>query len=791
MKRNKHGFLTLVLVLIAFGLQAQTSGNLKGKIVDEHSLPIVGASVHLLNTSKTTLTNETGEFSLANVSNGKYIIEITAVGYATVTTETIAGPLQTIPTVVLHSMTKQLDEVIVSAQKREEVLQKLPLSVTALGSKQVEEYRLWDIKEITGIVPNLYSADPGDKRNVTSIRGIATTSYDPTVAVYVDGVNQFNLDTYIGSLFEVERIEVLRGPQGTLYGRNAMGGVINIITKQPTNLTSGFAELNIGNLGQQRYSLGIKTPLVKNKLFFGAAGLYNGFNGYYNNSFNDSKYDKQHSFGGNYYLKFLPDNKWSFVLNLKHNNNRNNGPFPLVIGADEALKNPFQLNQNAITKMVDNTFNASFSVNHTGRYFNFNSQTAYQSNYRIYKKPIDADFSPIDGITIINDYGNNWNMTKVFTQELRLTNPSASNSPLQWTVGAYFFHQKSPVKQATHFGKDAIMVGSPDINYSLINTTRATATGEAVYAQGTYNLTDKLNVIAGLRYDNEYRKQSVLGEYQKDPDPTPLFQYRSDTAASKSFSAFSPKLGINYLVSSNHTLYFTYSKGFRTGGLTPLSADPSQPALFPYKPEYSNNFEAGWKSVFFDKKLFMNVAAFYTTVTNAQVPTLVLPDAVTITRNTGRLISKGFETEINAVPFKGLTVIHNLGYTSAKFKDLKLSQNGSEADLKGNRQIYTPDITSMLVLQYIHSLNTKHGLNISIRGEWKYIGKQYFDLANMIKQSSVNLYNVRIGLTAKKVSLFFWERNLFNKKYIGYAYDFGAVHLGDPRTFGITAGVKF
>lgn len=791
MKQKKYCFLALILSLVAFGLQAQTSGNLKGKIVDENSLPIIGASIHLLNTSKTTLTNETGEFSLGNVSNGKYIIEVTAVGYATAAVEIIADSSQTIPIVVLRSTTKQLDEVVVSAQKREEILQKLPLSVTALGSKQVEEYRLWDIKEITGIVPNLYSSDPGDKRNVTSIRGIATTSYDPTVAVYIDGVNQFNLDTYIGSLFEVERIEVLRGPQGTLYGRNAMGGVINIITKQPTNVTSGFAELNLGNFGQQRYSIGIKTPLIKNKLFFGAAGLYDGFNGYYNNLFNNSKYDKQHTLGGNYYLKFLPDSKWSFVLNLKHNNNRNNGPFPLVIGIDDALSNPFQLNQNAITKMIDNTLNVSLSVNHTGRYFNFSSQSAYQSNSRIYKKPIDADFSPIDGVTLINDYGSDWNVTKVLTQEFRLTNPIASESPLQWIVGAYFFHQKSPVKQATHFGNDAIMVGSPDINYSLINTTRATATGEAVYAQATYNLTHKLNVIAGIRFDNEYRKQSVLGEYQKDPDPTPLFQYRSDTAASKSFSAFSPKAGLNYLVSSNHTLYITYSKGFRTGGLTPLSADPSQPALFPYKPEYSNNFEAGWKSIFFDKKLFLNVAAFYTTITNAQVPTLILPDAVTITRNTGKLSSKGFETEINAAPFKGLTVIHNLGYTNAKFKDLKLSQNGNEADLTGNRQIYTPDLTSMLAVQFSQPLSIKHGLNITIRGEWKYIGTQYFDLANTIKQSSVDLYNVRAGLTTKKISLFFWERNLFNEKYIGYAYDFGAVHLGDPRTYGISVGVKF
>ena len=167
----------------------------------------------------------------------------------------------------------QLDAVLVTAQKTEELLQKVPFSITAISARQVQQYRLWNNNELTAIVPNLYSSNSGDDRNVTSIRGITTTSYDPAVATYIDGVNQFSLDTYIASLLDVERIEVLRGPQGTLYGRNAMGGVINIITKQPTNATNGFAEINFGNYNQQRYSAGLRTPLVKNKLFIGVFRL--------------------------------------------------------------------------------------------------------------------------------------------------------------------------------------------------------------------------------------------------------------------------------------------------------------------------------------------------------------------------------------------------------------------------------------------------------------------------------------------------------------------------------------
>jgi iron complex outermembrane recepter protein len=250
------------------------------------------------------------------------------------------------------------------------------------------------------------------------------------------------------------------------------------------------------------------------------------------------------------------------------------------------------------------------------------------------------------------------------------------------------------------------LLGAPDANFSLINTTKAKAYGGAVFTQATYGLTSRLDLIAGLRYDRETRKAEILGEYQKDPDPRPLFPYQADTSASVTYGALSPKLGLSYRASENSTLFATYSRGFRAGGLTPLSqtpSDPPQPPLYAFKPEYSNNIEAGFKNEAFNKRLTFNVTAFYATVTDAQVPTLVLPDAVVITRNTGKLVSKGFETEVAAAPFNGLTVMRSLGYTHAKFESFSLSTNGAVVDLKGNRQVFTPDLTSMLAVQFIPS----------------------------------------------------------------------------------------
>jgi iron complex outermembrane receptor protein len=250
-------------------------------------------------------------------------------------------------------------------------------------------------------------------------------------------------------------------------------------------------------------------------------------------------------------------------------------------------------------------------------------------------------------------------------------------------------------------------------------------------------------------------------------------------------------LSIEYQPSEYNHLYATYSKGYRVGGLTPISSDPSQPALYPYQPEYSNNIEAGIKNSFWNNKLYWNIALFYSNITNAQVPTLVLPDAVTITKNTGKLTSKGIETELNATPVKGLELNYSFGYTDAQYQRLKIPHNGTETDLKGRRQLFTPDITSMLALQYGYGIQSKQQWQLLIRGEWKYIGTEYFDLANTIRQSPYHLFNAKAGITSNHMELLFWARNISDQHYISYAYDFGAVHLGNPKTYGVTLKTMF
>ena len=778
-------YFLVLYTLISIPASAQEYGRLTGKVISESAQPLEEVKINLLNSSYQTTTSLDGYFSFPTVPYGSYVIRLYKGGYSETTQRVNVNSELVELEITLTSELERLKEVVVTAEKKETLIQGSPLSMTSLSRENVKNSQIQNVNDLTAISPNLFASDPGDRRTVTSIRGIVSSSYDPAIATYIDGVNQFNLDTYITQLFDIERIEILRGPQGTLYGRNAMGGVVNIITREPQQETTLFGEGTLGNYNQQRYMAGIKTPLGE-KLYFGAVGLYEERDGFYTNQFNGASYDDQKNFSGNYYLKYLFSRAWSATLNVKHFSAENKGAFPLNMGIDAAFENPYTLNQNQLSTMKDQTFNTSLVLDYKGQYLNFNSQTAFQQNYRFYEQPIDADFSPLDALSIINDYGKDWNTVKVATQEFRFSSPSGSDSELEWTTGTYMFYQESPVKQATHFGEDAMMVGSEEINYSLINTSEASGKGIAVFGQLNYGLTEKLAVIAGLRYDYEYKKQSVLGEYQMDSDTEPLFEYQADSTAAAKFSAYSPKVGLRYNFSEEQLLFLTYSRGFRAGGLTPISADPSQPPLYAYKPEFSNNYEIGIKNAFLNKKLLINATFFYTDVTQVQVPTLVLPEGIIVTQNTGSLFSKGLELEFKAVLTTGLKLSYDYGLTDASYRSLRLVQDGSEVNLQDNKQIYTPEVTSVLALQYQSAIGKSESWEFTARAEWKYLGEHYFDLANTLRQSPYSLYNGNIGVSFKDIELILWGRNIFDTQYISYGYNFGAVHLGPPATFGVT-----
>ncbi|MFC3198618.1 TonB-dependent receptor [Parapedobacter deserti] len=787
----KHYFFLSLVFFFSISTAAIAQHAIDGSVMTGDGRGIPRASVQLLNSNLATSTDEQGSFLLERVPTGTHTIRISAVGYATenrvvTVDESVALSIE------LSSVANRLDEAVVTAHKMESDPNDIPASLSVIGAREVEQQYMWNVMDITAVVPNMNIAHPGDNRNVTSIRGITTTSYNQAVATYVDGVNQFGLDTYIPYLHDVERIEVLRGPQGTLYGRNAMGGVINIITKQPTNELTGLVEANLGNYGQQRYLLGLRAPIVNDKLFLGVSGMYNGLDGYYTNDFDGSHYDKQHTFFGNYYLKYLPNSRWAMTLNFKHVANRNGGAFALLMGLDNAFENPYRLSQNAKTTMVDNSNNVSLAVSHFGRAINFSSQTAYQSNYRYYRDPIDADFMPLDGMSVVNNYGRDWNNVKVFTQEFKVSSAPSKDSPVSWTAGAFLFHQDAPTKQGTHFGSDAPILGEGyPVNATSILTNSAVNQGAAAFGQLGFRFGSGWEVQAGLRYDYEHAGLDALSEFR--PDGGNVMITQPDTSMSAGFHAVTPSFSAKYVFNEAQHFYGSYTRGFRAGGISQLSSDPNEAALRPFDPEFSNNVEVGSKNILWGRRLQLNFAAFYTRVNNAQVPTLLLPDAITVTQNTGRMESMGLELEATARLVRHLSVWGNVAFTEAKYLDFNTADEGENVQLRGNRPVFTPTWTGYLGAQYEVFFGSANRHRVQFGAYSRFVGQQYFTVENSLGQGTYSLLNANIGYSFSGYELLLWGQNLADKRYVDYAYDFGfaAVHLGRPATYGLTVRKRF
>ncbi len=801
MKPNFVKSITLLFCIFSFCIES-FSQSITGKITSKSGEGLRGTNIKILNSNLGTVSDTDGKYQFKKVPSGNLILEISAVGFSTKTQKfTTKSTENQELNVTLSESNEQLEEVVVSAEKVEQNAQKLPLAISSISSKQVAEYRLWNIKDLTTIVPNMYTASAGDDKNFTSIRGIASASYDQPVATYVDGVNQFRLDAYVPQLIDIERIEVLRGPQGTLYGRNSMGGVINIITKQPTNKTSGFGEVNFGSFGTQRYSAGVRTPLIKDHLFVGASVIFDARDGFYTNIFDNSKFDVHSSFTGNYFLKYVASPKFSAVLNLKQYNRKNKGSFtlaPYAVALVDSVK--FKVNYNAVAQDNDNTLNGSAVLNYFGNKVNITSITAYQTNDRFYDGPIDADVQlpyksqslDVNAVEVKNDA--NQNTVSFWTQEVRLNSSPNSESNLKWTLGGFYFTQNDPASQNLIIGKDGSKFGQPNNAKSLTNAL-ADNNGIAFFGQATYSFDSSIDLTLGLRYDSENQKLTVGSKFQQG---TFTATTRSDTTASTSFSAFSPKINLTYKVAENQVAYVSYSRGYRAGGFSQIGFDPSDAPLVAFAPEYSNNIEFGWKGIYFDNRLRANFAAFNIQVTDAQTPTLI-PELGfrTATRNAGNFSSTGFETEISATIAKGLQIDWNFGMTSTVFSKLVLPQTAFvagkqtkvEKDFTGNKQILTPSFTSMMSVQYSHSVT--NAIQFIARGEWRLLGKQYFDLANRYSQDDYALFNIRTGFSTKNYDLMFWGRNLSNTTYIAYAYSFGSATLGNPRTVGVSLSARF
>ncbi len=776
MKKITFTFLLLLLCSMAL-LHAQS---IKGKIQNTAGVGIEAATISILNTDKTTIAGKDGGFSLTNIAPGNYQLSISSIGFATqLKNVSVASNNATEIDITLTEQGKQLDEVLVTADKVEANLQKTPLAVTALNAKQLTEYRVWNITDLTALAPSTFTVEHGNSTgsNFLNIRGAMGFSNDQAVATYVDGVYQFDYFSAPLNFSNIERVEILRGPQGTLYGRNAFGGVLNVITKKPLNKTSGFAEIDFGNYGQQRYSVGFNTPLTKDKVFMSAGFQSNNRGAVYENpTLNTKDFDHHNAYSGNVNLKYIASDHFTVDWNTRYENDKDKGAYPWAATDSAARANPYKVFGNWDNTERRTNFNTSLALKYYGRHYNFTSITAFV-NYHIWLPGrFDFDFSPDQLISFTT-----WSKQNQLTQEFRFSSP-ANAKKFKWTAGSFLFGERSENSSTTYFDQDYALF-DPNAPYSSIANGRRSAYGIAFYGQATYAVTPKFDITAGTRYDVERRELTQSSASEKNGAITPL---TFDSTAKKTFNAFTPKVILSYKLTDKSMLYASYAKGFRVGGFN--FGSPTNPT---YKPEKSDNYELGIKNALLNNRLKINLTAFYFQQKDQQVSTS--QDGINYaTLNVGDMDNYGLELEASALPAKNLQIDWTASTSHSEYKTLELFDAGTNAvkNYKGNKAINNPALQSMLAVQYsVPFSKSAQNFKAFVRGEFRYIGKYELDFVNAYHQDAYGMINARAGVTSNHFDIALWVRNLNDVRYMAYGY--GSYMMGNPRMWGVTLTGKF
>ncbi len=768
---------TILATFLFANVQAQT---INGKIKSSNGSPIEAATINILNTDKTTITDKHGNFSFTNLNTGSYQLNFSAIGFAAqLKSVDVSSKQATEITVTLIEQNKQLPEVIVTADKVEANLQKTPVAVTALNTKQLEEYRVWTISDLTALAPSTFIVEHGNSTgsNFLNIRGAMGFANDQSVATYVDGVYQFDYFSAPLNFSNIERVEILRGPQGTLYGRNAYSGVLNVITKKPVNKTAGFAEIDLGNYGQQRYSVGFNTALIKNKLFVNTGFQSNNRGSVYENpTLNTKDFDHHNAYSGNVNLKYIASNKWTIDLNTRYENDKDKGAYPWFATDSLARANPYTALGNWDNTERRTNFNTSLALKYFGRIFNFTSITALVDYHIWFPGRYDFDFSAYKLIS-----GNTWSKQNELTQEFRFSSP-ANAGKWKWTAGSYLFGEKIKNGSTTYFEEDYALY-DPNAPYSSISNGKRKSYGVAFYGQATYALTSKFDVTAGARYDVEHQELTQNSAYEKNGIVTPL---TADSTAKKTFSAFTPKVILSYKFTDNSMLYASYAKGFRVGGFNfGNSTNPT------YKAEKSDNYEIGIKNNLLNNRLKINLTAFYFQQKDQQVSTS--KDGINYaTLNVGDMDNYGLELEASALPVKNLQIDWTASTSHSEYKKLELFDANTLAvkNYKGNKAINNPALQSMFAVQYgVPFSKSAQNFKAFIRGEFRYTGEYELDFINQYQQKAYGMLNARAGVTGNHFDVALWVRNLNDVRYMAYGY--GAYMMGNPRMWGVTLTGRF
>ncbi len=739
------------------------------------------------------------------------------------------------------------DEIVVTARSREEKLQDSPVAVTAITESTIARANLTRATDFLQLVPNVTIADAQDSGNVAiNIRGVGQIRNGETpVAISIDGVLLSSPLQFKQEFFDIQQIEVLRGPQGALYGRNAIAGAINITTKRPTNDFSGNVRIGYGNGDAFNASAAVSGALIDDVLLIRAGVSRTQSDGYITNTFLNKKVDYFEDTTARLRLDWAPSDSVSVDFRAFYSTRQGGAAYfarPLLqvagrpfidppanvdvandvvapesnnLGFDDRDLLDFSLKVDVDTPIGTLTSTTAYSnVQHVVAFDGYDysdNRQCYLFGFGLVSDALvncanprtlalgpsgnpdgaDAQFPAPYNTTFQDNDITNW------SQEIRLTSPS--DQRLRYIFGAYFLWRDRSLVTGTNEDRGFGVIPELDFDPVTLNQTRRYFAEDnkdfayALFGQLNYDLTDAVELTLSGRFDSDRRRQTDprVGPNRVDGFGIPI---AGPATRQETFTQFQPKATVRWKPSENTQLYATVAQGFRSGGfnapgteVNPFTGAPVANSV--YRKEIATSYEIGAKTSLFDNLLTLNAAAFFTKAEDLQSFNFNGSVNAQVVANIDRVDIKGIEIEWTLRPARGFKVFGSVGFTDAEIKAFVANPAAV-----GNQVPYTTKLTISSGLEYVAPLSEK--LNAVLRADWQRRGKTYFHeggtFVGVPVRDPINFVNGRIAIEhTKGWSLGFWVKNLLDEKYYEEVVAPDYNYQGRPRTYGLEFSAKF
>ena len=703
-----------------------------------------------------------------------------------------------------------LTEVIVTAQKRDENIRDVPISIAAVGGQQLQTARITNIIDLQNAVSGLFFQSSRATDPVYSIRGVSSNvGNDSGVAVHLDGVYQASKPDQAGALFDVQRVEVLRGPQGTLYGRNATGGTINIITNNPTDHDEAYGEVTVGNYGLVETQGYVNGPVAGDKLLGRIAFKSTNLPGYgINFATGGNRVNGYDSTSVRGKLLWLVSDKLTASMSVDYTRiyatpaSQVSALFPTPV-----IRNGVVVGGPLTTELLAAKGAGPSFLEATGYNSNRDLRTDQdtQSGGAQVRLVYDAGWATVTALTGFRAYGRNGaqdfigtadhaayfknldNGANSLSQEINLA--SAKGSAVQWTSGLYYFHGDLNTFQYTPLAAAGNLV--------LTGGTRHYYTDAfGVYGQGSYEI-NNVTLTVGGRYSTEHHHDIAWQQI------IPVVPY-SQTNTTASFGSFIPKASVDWKINSQWNAYATYSQGFKSGGFS-----SGLVATSAFQPEQVTNYEAGVKGSVMDGRLRVDLSGFRMDYTNLQVTSVILVAGVPqgVITNAAQARIQGFEADYNYRALPWLSLDGNMTYLDAKYlkyiASYSITGKAFPEDVSGNPMAAAPTFTANIGGDIRFPVKS---WNADFRMEYNYQSKVYytpFKDKDGVTQPGAGVINAYLTLTNPQSSwnAKLWIKNILDARIASAMsgnYD-NVIYTGwsrettfrPPMTFGLTVGKKF